>query len=437
MSRKNTNRNVEELFRESFSKYELKPSAKLWGRVQRSVRMKEFLRFNPGSFNVYYMGALIVGTSVAGILGINSNTEEAALSQQISESINIPAGTEALKPGPEQNRKLASKGSASAAEKVSSVDVRELIDKADKPSPQTLTEDAGTPLKTESSKGRVVVVEPEIIINKLATPAPTSVFSSDNLSGCVPLKVGFENLSANYDSLLWEFGHGGYSTENEPVWIFDEAGEYSVKLLAFGSEGRISKSEVSIKVYPGPRARFEVSRGDPVLPDEEVMFYNYSENAIDWEWDFGDGSTSRDFEPSHQYTRNGSYSVKLTAISAFGCRDSIIITDAFGENSCFLRFPNAFMPNDGGPTGGYYSTRTDIQSEVFHPVWSGVTEYNLRIFTRTGQIVFESDDIEIGWDGYYRGQKADPGVYIWKVRGVFKNGEPFVKGGDLTLIPRK
>ena len=39
------------------------------------------------------------------------------------------------------------------------------------------------------------------------------------------------------------------------------------------------------------------------------------------------------------------------------------------------------MPNDGGPTGGYYSTRTDIQSEVFHPVWSGVTDYNLKIFT--------------------------------------------------------
>lgn len=437
MSKKNTDRTIEELFRENFSNFELEPSSGLWRRVLRSVRIREFLRFSPGRFNVYYTGALIVGASIAGLLSIDRADPEIARLQDTSVGIIEQTGDETVIPEADKKEEAASKGSASAAEKVTSIDITELADKIEITEQINKTEEAGIAEKTGSSKARVLIEEPEINITRLARAAPTAEFKTDYMSGCVPLKVGFKNMSANFDSLLWEFGDGGYSSEKDPVWIFDEAGEYRVKLLSFGSEGRISKSELNIRVYPLPVARFEVSRGDPVLPDEEVMFYNYSENAIDWEWNFGDGSSSSDFEPSHQYNSNGSYSVKLIAISAFGCRDSLTITNAFGTNSCYLRFPNAFMPNDGGPTGGYYSTRTDIQSEVFHPVWSGVTDYNLKIFTRTGQIMFETNDINIGWDGYYRGQKADPGVYIWKVRGVFKNGDPFVKGGDLTLIPRK
>jgi hypothetical protein len=51
--------------------------------------------------------------------------------------------------------------------------------------------------------------------------------------------------------------------------------------------------------------------------------------------------------------------------------------------------------------------------------------------------VFESNDVNIGWDGYYKGQFSDPGVYIWKVRGNFINGEPFTLMGDVTLLKNK
>jgi hypothetical protein len=48
--------------------------------------------------------------------------------------------------------------------------------------------------------------------------------------------------------------------------------------------------------------------------------------------------------------------------------------------------------------------------------------------------IFESNDINIGWDGYNNGQLCEPGVYIWKVRVKFRNGEPFTKMGDVTLL---
>ena len=49
-------------------------------------------------------------------------------------------------------------------------------------------------------------------------------------------------------------------------------------------------------------------------------------------------------------------------------------------------------------------------------------------------MIFESNDINIGWDGYNKGELCEPGVYIWKVRGKFRNGEPFIKMGDVTLL---
>jgi phosphoketolase len=45
--------------------------------------------------------------------------------------------------------------------------------------------------------------------------------------------------------------------------------------------------------------------------------------------------------------------------------------------------------------------------------------------------------VNFGWDGYLKGQLCEQGVYIWKVRGTYKNGEPFVKMGDVTLLKNK
>ena len=116
-----------------------------------------------------------------------------------------------------------------------------------------------------------------------------------------------------------------------------------------------------------------------------------------------------------------------------GCMDSLVIKNAF-ENSLFeIRFPNAFRPNPNGPSNGYY-TEGLTTNEVFHPVYKSVVEYQLKIFNRFGLLIFESDDVNIGWDGYINDRLAKHDVYIWKVRGHFSNGQTFVKFGNVTLI---
>lgn len=444
MSRKITNRSVEEIFRDQFEDYNLDPSESLWPVIRKRLSFKEFFRFNPGRFNIFYAGAIAAAAAAVAIitLGEAKSTDEIPVNPENSIVSVQGDVSQADLLTEKRSEAPVSKGSARASSLVTTEKIKiESQEKVAVPDNRTTPETEGSkhikPAIISDTTDPLLVNPDAGISSKLLKPSPGADFAASKLAGCMPLQVSFDNLSQNYDSCQWEFGDGGYSFETDPVWVFDEEGKYNVTLHVFGNKGEIAVHKQEIRVYGTPKAKFEVSTGDPVIPDEELMFYNYSENSTAWNWDFGDGSTSREFEPSHRYDRHDSYSVRLIAISEFGCTDTLTITDAFGANSCYLRFPNAFIPNDGGPTGGYFSSRTDIESEVFHPAWSGVTSYNLKIYSRTGVLMFESDDINVGWDGYYRGQKAEPGVYIWKVRGVFKNGEPFVKGGDVTLLPRR
>jgi len=100
-----------------------------------------------------------------------------------------------------------------------------------------------------------------------------------------------------------------------------------------------------------------------------------------------------------------------------------------------IKFPNAFTPNSNGPTNGYYTPGIP-NNDVFHPEYKGVVEYHLSIFNRRGELIFESNDINVGWDGYINDRLAAQGVYIWKARGKYSNGDNFEKFGNVMLIKK-
>lgn len=100
-----------------------------------------------------------------------------------------------------------------------------------------------------------------------------------------------------------------------------------------------------------------------------------------------------------------------------------------------IQFPNAFTPNSNGPTNGYYTPGLP-NNDVFYPVHKGVVEYHLRIFNRRGELIFESNDINVGWDGYINDRLAAQSVYIWKARGRYINGQSFTKLGNVMLIKK-
>ena len=95
--------------------------------------------------------------------------------------------------------------------------------------------------------------------------------------------------------------------------------------------------------------------------------------------------------------------------------------------------PNAFTPNQSGSNGGQYDP-TDLSNDVFYPFADYIKDFHMMIFNRWGELIFDSNSIEIGWDGYYKGQLCKQDVYVWLVKGRFNNGKPYRQAGDITLL---
>ena len=124
----------------------------------------------------------------------------------------------------------------------------------------------------------------------------------------------------------------------------------------------------------------------------------------------------------------------LIANNQWNCPDTFLLEDpvvatASGE----IRFPNAFTPSSTGPTDGVYDPRS-FNNDHFFPLFEGVEDYKLEIYNRWGELLFATDDIRIGWDGYYRGQPAKQDVYVWKAYAKFSDGHESILKGDVTLL---
>ena len=170
------------------------------------------------------------------------------------------------------------------------------------------------------------------------------------------------------------------------------------------------------------------------VPGEPIYCINLSQNATSYEWDFGDGETSTLENPEHFYQEVGLYIITLTANNEFDCPTTYSLPEPFtAKADGDIVFPNAFTPNNSGANGGSYDN-INYSNDVFFPIHKGVIEYQLQIFNKWGELLFESVDVKIGWDGYYKGEVCKQDVYAWKVKARFVDGEEVIKAGDVTLL---
>lgn len=158
--------------------------------------------------------------------------------------------------------------------------------------------------------------------------------SGDNQT--VPAKVNFFNSSYNSESYKWEFGDGGTSTEKEPSYTYTKAGTFTVKLTVTAKDGStdIKTATVTVKEKEQialPVADFSIIGANNYAPST-VSFSNSSKNAVSYIWNFGDGSTSTLYVPSHLYTKGGTYNVTLTAKNSEG-KESIISKTVVVKNA--------------------------------------------------------------------------------------------------------
>ncbi len=267
----------------------------------------------------------------------------------------------------------------------------------------------------------------------IKAPHPVVGFSP-SAQGCPPFEVQFNNQSLYGFYFFWDFGDGNTSYQKDPIHVFEDPGRYLVKLVVEG-EGGLDSAFQTITVFNPPIADFRVEPAEVQLPYDAVQMINLSSLGVTYEWDFGDGTVSFDFEPEHYYSEAGSYDIKLLVGSGTfpQCFDEITKANAvLAEEPCNLVFPNAFIPDAGGSPGGNY-VPGDPSNKIFHPLHEGVEDYILEIYNRWGELVFRTEDINVGWDGYYRGKIVNTGVFVYKVWATCSSGKEIKKVGDVTV----
>ncbi len=266
---------------------------------------------------------------------------------------------------------------------------------------------------------------------------PVVDFAYEPASGCAPLTVRFTNFSqfAEPGTYRWEFGAGqGTSQAINPTYTYFEPGTYTVSLSASNITGQ-QVTEIKqhiIRVYEVPRASFSVKPVIVFIPGGVMFTDNNSIGATRYLWDFGDGTTSEQFEPEHRYREEGFYTVSLRAENENGCVDTARVENAVSvQKGGQVLVPNAFSPNPLGPSGG---APGNGKNDVFLPLMRGVVEFEMLIFNRWGELLFRTNDQTIGWDGYYNGRLCPQDVYVYKLVAAFDNGQRLVRTGDVNLI---
>ncbi|MFC2126041.1 PKD domain-containing protein [Bacteroidota bacterium] len=284
---------------------------------------------------------------------------------------------------------------------------------------------------------RIVVIE---------AITPVIEFTVDVIEGCRPLTVNFTSLAqfVDEDTYYWDFGDDqGNSSAINPTYTYNEPGIYTVELEGSNELGITveTRKEKFIIVHDVPTANFNVRPSIVYIPGQYVYTANgsFGDGILEYRWDWGDGDTTdTEFEPIHEYEEPGVYDVGLWVTNDYGCTDSLIIEKAvIAELGGDVETPNVFTPDPSGPGGGGGTgggPGNPSFNNSFIPYMEGTVEFHMQIFNRWGEMLFESFDKNVGWDGWYNNKLAPADVYVYKLNVRLADGQRITRVGDVFLL---
>lgn len=259
---------------------------------------------------------------------------------------------------------------------------------------------------------------------------PIASFDVVDTVGCGNFNTLFIDQSSSIlDPIIswnWNFGDGTSSVMQNPEHAFAASGIYTV-ILTVTTEGGCShvySRNVEIVINPIPNADFSYSPIDPQV-GETIFFTDQSSVVFSWFWEFGNGNNSDLQHPSFVFEQEGNHVITLVVTDPNGCSDSIQRIISLSNDIIFY-IPNAFTPNG------------DEHNNSFHVVFDSnvdKTDFQFSIYSRWGELIFESFDPEIGWDGTFKDKPVQDGIYTWVVTFTNKeNAEHQTFTGHLTVI---
>ena len=263
---------------------------------------------------------------------------------------------------------------------------------------------------------------------------PQLSFLETDLCWPEPFTVINETNQNTFTAQTWLVNDVPYPGEEILVFSPSQPGTYSVELQLTNSLGCVYDTLVSnaLLSLPSPEADFSATPTIVEVDNPLVSFTDQSSGEISsWNWTFyvpPSGETSAEQNPQFSFPNDvgGAYVVELIVSNSNGCTDTIVGTITVIENYTL------FVPNSFSPDGNEFNN-------VFKVSGYGIDlfSFRLEIYNRWGEIIFVSNDPEIGWDGSYGDSRkmAPIGAYTYKLNYKLKNQEqPNVISGHVNLV---
>jgi gliding motility-associated-like protein len=259
----------------------------------------------------------------------------------------------------------------------------------------------------------------------------------DALSGCYPHTVNFQNTtnSNNIQTTEVDLGDGTVLVLNGTTGFthqYDSPGLFTVTITLTTTDGCVYSEIYNnyVDVYNSPNADFTVNPDNISMLEPESGLLNQSSNdVVSWNWVINSGtpatSTSENVSPViFPFDSPGQYPVTLTVVNDHGCIDSITKYVTI-VNDVLLFAPNTFTPD-----GDEFN-----QTWKVHISGIDVYDFDLELYNRWGQIIWESHDPSVGWDGTYNGKTVQDGTYTWLIRCAdIVNDDKYTFEGHVTII---
>lgn len=268
-------------------------------------------------------------------------------------------------------------------------------------------------------------------VSVTVNPLPVVDFAAQPASGCQPVLTYFQDLTNPPPvQWMWDFGDpdsgSNFGTLATVAHTYAQAGNYSVSLQVTDANGCTnSLTQIdTVHVYALPTANFTP---DPTSVSVLIgrIFFNdgSSSDVTSWNWDFGDGGSSIEQNPSYLYTDTGTFTINLQVVNQYGCgaqaSSTVEITPDY-----FFYVPSAFTPNGDG------------KNDLFRPYGEGVNWNSLvmRIFNRWGEEIYFTYNINEGWNGTFKNRDVEQGVYNYSISILDLEGKSETFMGRVTLI---
>jgi PKD repeat protein len=244
----------------------------------------------------------------------------------------------------------------------------------------------------------------------MVNPKSTILINKTNLNSCGSI---FEfSYNGDSSSCVWSFGNGNTSTENNPTINYTNKGVYQVKLLATNSNGCISTDSIDVNIDSVPVSNFASFsvQYTGACGNMVTLTNNSTGNDNKYLWDFGDGNTSKEVNPTHYYVDGGEKNITLSLINEKGCGNTafrkVKISNNSGKNGrvgvVFSVTPNAVQILQGNKFG-------------FKPVYTDNNDNVPPLFCAGAPTWYYGDGTGSNYTTISNKKYVQPGVYTVRI----------------------